>query len=183
MLLFQTGCRAQEIGDLQWPEVDLDNGELLIPGARIKNAIDLCNPLTGEAVKILRRVKRRPDRANVFGRTKRPGICLKYARDNINDRIADAGGTPPKNWTLHDIRRTFRTRLAALKVPMHVAEALLGHVGHRPKIVRVYDTHEYWDEKRRALAMWEDNLRAIIDGTAKKIERPNFGQRKKENPA
>src|SRR5262249_1844593 len=25
MLLFLTGCRAQEIGDLQWPEVDLDN--------------------------------------------------------------------------------------------------------------------------------------------------------------
>jgi Arm DNA-binding domain len=29
MLLFLTGCRAQEIGDLQWCEVDLDNGELL----------------------------------------------------------------------------------------------------------------------------------------------------------
>jgi len=66
-LLFLTGCRRQEIGDLQWSELDLDNGELRIPGARIKNAVELCNPLADWAVKILRSVEHSPDRANVFG--------------------------------------------------------------------------------------------------------------------
>ena len=145
--------------------------------------MDLCVPLAGGAVEILRRVERRPDRDNVFGHTKRPGICLKYARDNINDRIADAGGTPPQNWTLHDIRRTVRTRLAAVGVLDDVAERLLGHVGHIKKIGRTYNRHEYWAEKRKALAMWETELRDIIAGTAKKLERPNFGQRREGNPA
>jgi integrase len=183
MLLFLTGCRAQEIGDLQHSEIDLDNGELFIPKERIKTDNNLCNPLADGAVQILRRVERRPDKANVFGHTKRPGMDLKPARKNINDRIAKAGGTPPKDWTLHDIRRTVRTRLAALGVGMDVGERLLGHIGHVNPIVRTYNLHEYWPEKRKALAMWEANLRAIIDGTAEKIARPNFSQRREGNPA
>jgi len=137
------------------------------------------------AVKILRRVEPRPGRDHVFGRTKRPGAGQRLGGANqmINERIVKAGGTPPKDWRLHDIRRTFRTRLAALGVSMDVAEALVGHVGHRSQIERVYNKYEYWAEKRTALAMWEDNLRAIINGTAEKIARPRFGERKKEDTA
>ena len=69
--------------------------------------------------------------------------------------------------------------MTALRVSTDVAEALLGHVGHRKKIVRTYDRYEYWAEKRTALTMWETNLRAIIDGTAEKIARPQFGEPKK----
>jgi hypothetical protein len=64
---------------------------------------------------------------------------------------------------------------------MDVAEALLGHVGHRNPIERTYNRHDYWAEKRRALAMWEANLRAIIDGTAEKIAHPQFGQRRPQS--
>jgi integrase len=181
-LLFLTGCRAQEIGGLQWPEVDLDNSELFIPKERIKNKNDLCNPLSNWAVQILRGIEQRPDRDNVFGHNKR-GQSLRNTHHKINKRITDAGGAAPKNWTIHDIRRTFRTRMAALGVGMDVAEALLGHVGHRNQIERTYNKHDYWAEKRTALTMWETNLRAIIAGTAEKIAHPKFGERKKENPA
>jgi integrase len=178
MLLFLTGCRRQEIGDLQWPEVDLDNGELLIPATRIKTAVELCNPLSDLAVQILRRVERRPDRDAVFGYGNRDGCRLSHLTRSINTHITEAGGTPPKNWRLHDIRRTFRTHLAALGVSMDVAEALLGHIGHRTEVERTYNRYQYWAEKRQALAMWETHLRAIIDGTAEKIARPRFGERK-----
>jgi integrase len=185
-LLFLTGCRAQEIGDLRWSEVDLDNGELRIPGERIKNAEELCNPLTDWAVQILRTIEQRPDRVHMFGRSKRPdnrGQSAHNIHGRIDKRITKAGGTPPKDWRVHDIRRTFRTRLAELGVSMDVAEALLGHVGHRKQIERTYNRHDYWAEKKRALAMWEANLRAIIDGTAEKITRPRFGERKKGDTA
>jgi integrase len=68
-LLFLTGCRAQEIGDLQWSEVDLDNGELFLPKERTKNEIDLCIPLSDMAIQILRKVEdeRGRSRPNVFG--------------------------------------------------------------------------------------------------------------------
>ena len=183
MLLFLTGCRAQEIGDLQHSEVDLDNSELLIPKARIKNKTDLCNPLPDLAVQILRRIEKRPDRDSVFGNSNRSGLRLKGRAENVNEFIIQAGGTPPKNWTLHDIRRTFVTRMEALGVSEKVGEALVGHVGHTKKIRRTYNKYKYWAEKRRALAMWEANLRAIIDGTAERIAGPRFGEPRKENTA
>jgi integrase len=183
-LLFLTGCRRQEIGELRWDEVNLDHAELCIPPQRTKKARQLFNPLSDWAVEILRSVERRPDRVCVFGRTKRlPGLRLNDAHKDIDKLITRAGGTPPKGWTLHDIRRTFRTRLAALGVSTDVAEALVGHVGHRTEMDRVYNRHKYWAEKRQALAKWEAHLRAIIDGTAEKIAHPRFGERKKGGTA
>jgi integrase len=182
-LLFLTGCRSHEIGDLKRSEVDLDNGELKISGARTKNAVELFNPLADMAVQILRGIKQRPGNDSFFGRGDEAGLSLRHLVRDINVRIVKAGGTPVKHWTPHDIRRTFRTRLAALKVSMDVAEALLGHVGHRNQIERTYNRYDYWPEKRRALTMWEANLRAIIDGTAEKFSRPRFGERKKEDTA
>jgi integrase len=109
-----------------------------------------------------------------------PGLHLPGVNGEIDRRIARAGGIPPVDWTIHDIRRTVRTRLAALGVTNDVAEALLGHSGNRPLVVRTYNRYDYWPEKRNAVAMWEANLRAIIDGTAEKIIHPRFGERKKE---
>src|SRR5262249_28963237 len=151
---------------------------------RIKTDNDLSNPLADWAVQILRRVEQRPGKNQFFGHhTKRPGLLLHCIPQVINQRITQANGIPPKHWTLHDIRRTVRTHLAALGVSMDVGERLLGHMGHVPEIVRTYNRYEYWPEKRQALAMWEAHLRAIIDGTAKKIERGRFGERREGNTA
>jgi integrase len=189
-LLFLTGCRRREIGELHWSEVDLDNAELRIPGSRRKSQVsqeeelELFVPLADWAVQILRRIPRRPNNDFVFGgREKVFGINLTGVRDRINQRIAGAGHPSPLDWRLHDIRRTFRTRMAALKVTMDVGEALLGHVGHRSDVVRIYDQYEYWPEKKQALAKWVSHLRAVIAGTAAKIATPEFGKRKKGGPA
>jgi len=183
MLLFLTGCRAQEIGDLQWHEVDLDNRELKIPAERTKNKRILFNPLMDRAVQILRRVERRPGRDFVFGRSKIKGMGLnvKNANTLTNRKISNAD--VPPDWRIHDIRRTFRTKMAQLGVSKDVGEALLGHGGHRTELEETYDLYDRWPEKRQALAKWEDHLRAIIDGTAEKITTPQFGKRKEGGAA
>src|SRR5262249_27681216 len=63
-------------------------------------------------------------------------------------------------WTNHDIRRTVRSRLAALRVPDVVAEQVIGH--QRKGIAAVYDRHGYEDEKREALEKWAAALRSIV---------------------
>jgi integrase len=185
-LLFLTGCRAQEIGGLQRSEVEpLDNAELFIPGSRRKSrkkqehAMNLHVPLADWAVQILRGVAKRPNNDLVFGRGRKvSGLYLVGCDTRVDRQIIKAGGIPPRDWSLHDIRRTFRTKMAQLGVTPDVAEALVGHVGHRTEMDRIYNRYEYWPEKKLALAKWQDHLRAIIDGTAEKIARPNFGQRK-----
>ena len=59
-------------------------------------------------------------------------------------------GNKLPDWTNHDIRRTVRTKLSALRIPEEVREAVLAHA--RPGIKGHYDHHQYLDEKRDALS-------------------------------
>lgn len=81
-------------------------------------------------------------------------------------------------WTLHDIRRTFVTRLAQLGVDDKIAELLVNHrKGRSNKVRRTYDQEEYWGAKLDAIRKWEKLLREIIDGTAPEIPRSMSGRK------
>jgi integrase len=69
-----------------------------------------------------------------------------------------------ENFTLHDIRRTVRTRLSALRIPEQIAELVIGHA--KRGLVRVYDQHKYADEVREALEAWNAKLEAIVNPPA-----------------
>ena len=63
------------------------------------------------------------------------------------------------NFTIHDFRRTARTHLAALGVDPVVAERCLNH---RIKGVEgIYNRHQYFDERKAALAQWANLLVAL----------------------
>jgi hypothetical protein len=69
-----------------------------------------------------------------------------------------------RNWQLRDIRRTFRSNMARLKVPREIAEILLNHVtgANRNDLDEIYDRYDYLPEKKEALARWEKRLRLIL---------------------
>ena len=68
-------------------------------------------------------------------------------------------------WTIHDLRRTFTTNLAALGTPIHVTEKLLNHVtGTVSGVAAVYNRHSYMDEMRKAVQQWETRLAEILTG-------------------
>ena len=62
----------------------------------------------------------------------------------------------------HDLRRTVRTRLSALRIPVEVKDAVLNHV---PRTIgeKNYDRHTFVDEKREALDRWSDLIASIIN--------------------
>lgn len=63
-------------------------------------------------------------------------------------------------WTIHDIRRTVRSKLAELGVPREVARKVLNH--EDGKVDRIYNRHEYRAEKREALEKWERMLLSLV---------------------
>jgi integrase len=65
-LLFYTACRRQEIGSLEWSEIDFDKAMLVIPGDKMKNHRVHRLPLVPEAIEILRDTPR-TDSPFVFG--------------------------------------------------------------------------------------------------------------------
>jgi integrase len=62
-------------------------------------------------------------------------------------------------FTLHDLRRTAQTQLAALGMRREVAERCLGHQLRR--VEGTYDRHDYFKERRAALERGDRKVTAI----------------------
>jgi integrase len=153
-LLFLTGCRLNEIGCLQWSEVNLETKTITLPATRTKNHTEHTVPLTDKAVAILEAIPRRVGRDLVFGVGKGGFGAWTKAKLNLQAKSKTEG------WTPHDIRRTVRTGLGKLGVEPHVAEACLNHLPAR--LIRTYDRNTYAAEKRAALDAWASHLSVVI---------------------
>jgi integrase len=167
-LLLLTGCRREEIGGLRWSEVNFDTGALTIPGERTKNHRTLTLTLPPMALDILRTVERPEGRTFVFGRFgDRPYMGWAYAKLILDTRITQATGKVLPRWTLHDLRRTFRSGLGRLGVRPDVAELCINHA--RGTLQATYDRYRYEKEMAQALALWAEHLLAVVEGRSTNV--------------
>ena len=148
-ILLYTGQRRGEIAGLRYEWIDWEKRTITFPAAITKNKRTHRIPFGVRIEELLRRGETKgvlfPARGvdtPFFGWSK-----SKPRFDNL---------CPLPHWTLHDLRRTFATNLAALGVPVHVTEKALNHVsGTTGGIVAVYQRHTYESEVREAMAVWE----------------------------
>jgi integrase len=76
-----------------------------------------------------------------------------------------------EHFTVHDMRRTARTQLAALGIPSELAERALNH--KLKGIEGTYNRHDYFDERKQALVVWADLLSKQTPHTARrKVKSP-----------
>lgn len=174
-LLILTGQRRDEVAKLQWNELDLENAVWLLPGSRAKNAKQHAVPLSATAVEILKSLPRLVDPVTeqpsefaftTNARTAVSGFSKAKARlDALVSNLSGCDGTPPAPWRIHDLRRTVASNLARLGQPIHIVEAILNHrSGTISGVAAVYIRHEFAEEKRRALTVWEQHLKCLWDG-------------------
>jgi integrase len=156
-LLLLSGCRASEIGGLQWSEVLSDR--IVIPGERVKNRRTHTVPLMPTMRTIL---KRPPSGDFVFGRATGRGFTgWSSSKVELDKRLGDAF----KPWIVHDLRRTLVTGCCELGVNPHVVEAAVNHVsGFRHGVAGHYNWSEYEIPIRRALSLWERHVLKIAGG-------------------
>lgn len=150
-LLILTGQRRSEIASLRWTPDPLgkhghiEGDWLKFPDTKNGKAHEV--PLSPLALQIIKAIPRRGE--YLFNRGK-PFDSFVLAKRKLDH---ESGVTA---WVLHDLRRTVRTGLARLRVPMEVAERILNH---SPAIagglVGTYDQHDYRQEMREALKLWE----------------------------
>ena len=67
---------------------------------------------------------------------------------------------PMPRWTIHDLRRTARSLMAAAGVLPGHAEAVMGH--KQDGVVGIYDRHDYFNEKAEALVALAGRIRDIV---------------------
>jgi len=163
-LLILTGQRRGEIGLLQWKWIDETNRTITFPVEVTKNNRSHTFPFGAMAAEIFVSLPRAGDYVFPATREFRNGVSVRVVNGWSKlktkfDKVAD--GVEP--WTLHDLRRTFATNLAALGTPIHVTEKLLNHVsGTVSGVTAIYNRHAYMDEMRAAIASWEKELVKIV---------------------
>lgn len=68
-----------------------------------------------------------------------------------------------ENATVHDLRRTVGTSLSRLGISKDIRARVLNHVdGARSVTDAVYNQHEFREEKRHALTVWEQELARVV---------------------
>jgi integrase len=156
-LILLTGCRRQEVGSMEWCEID---GDLwTIPGSRMKGGQVHEVPLSALARAQL------PPKADgaVFGAFDGWTAAKRRLDEAIAALRSDAPALP---WGLHDLRRTFSTMMNehGLAEP-HIIEACLAHTGFKSGVAGVYNRAAYREAKRAALEAWAALVSEIAGGS------------------
>ena len=162
-LLILTAQRRNEVSAMKWEELDFEKRTWTLPQDRAKNRTGHIIPLTDGVTKILRELPTTGE--YVFSTTGRTSVSgFSKAKKRLVALIDEerGEGNPVPDWTFHDLRRTATTGMARLRVPPHIADAVLNHKSGTIKgVAAVYYRHAYLDERREALEAWEAHVWAI----------------------
>ena len=121
ILLIFTGLRSEEALGLNWQNIDLKNRKLTIPDTKNKREHQL--PLPDYTVKMLENRKSGSISSKVFP-GKNPDKCLINPYKQI-DKVEEISGV---TFSMHDLRRTFRTYANYLEIPDSTTKRLMNHV-------------------------------------------------------
>ena len=155
-LLILTGQRRSEIGSLKWVYIEEIRRTISLPPEIVKNGHRHTFPYGACVQALIGRIPK--DNEYLFpSRDGHPFSGYFQLKIHLDKKSKIA------HWTLHDLRRTFATNLAALGTPIHVTEKLLNHIsGTVSGVAAIYNRHAYMDEMRAAIDAWEKRLSVIL---------------------
>ena len=172
-LLLVLGARKSELCEMQWSELDLDNAVWHLHSDRSKTDVAISIPLPHQALTWLQELKVRSFGSDYVFPNRRRSKKPHMGSDTLNRAISKLFGQepgrkiPPPNvmgdlehFTVHDLRRTFRSIAASAGVPGHVGERCLNH--KLKGVEGIYDRYDYYDERKEAHQKVADLLEPIL---------------------
>lgn len=168
-LLLVTGQRRGEIAGARIDELDLDarKPSWTIGAGRTKNGLAHTLPLGPMALKLWRAaIEDFADKEFVFPAS-RAGVSSHIHPGSITHAMREIRTTCGlDDVRVHDLRRTVRTRMAALRIPREISARLLNHADEYERGVHdeSYNRHDYFDEKLDAMEQWEAELALLLKG-------------------
>jgi integrase len=166
-LLILNGQRRGEIANLRRPWINPAQRLITLPEWVTKNGREHTFPYGELTARILDTIPRLNSTDLLFPSRvadDRPISGWSKYKTQLNDGVDD--------WTLHDLRRKFGTKLAELRVAPHVVERLLNHtmgsIGNKADsivsaVAEVYNLATYLPEMREAIEeRWEPFLQSLL---------------------
>jgi integrase len=165
-LLLLLAVRKGELIAAPLSEFNLDGGVWSLPAERTKTGVAVDIPLSPAAVVSLRELIRLGCGSTwLLPARKAQSRMLPHIHENtLNVALSKVKKLLPdlESFTVHDFRRTARTHLAAIGVEPHIAERCLNH--KIKGVEGVYNRHDYFEERRKALQLWASFLLACESG-------------------
>lgn len=171
-LLLLTGQRKSEVIEARWAEIDEAARQWVLPPARAKNNSEHIVFLAGETVRIVAELPRIAGSAFLFTTLgDRPISGISKFKERLDALIAEInGGDPIPAWRIHDLRRTFVSGCARLRIPSEVVERAVNHVSESFGGIRgVYNVFAYEAERRDAMARWATHVLAVVHADPAKV--------------
>jgi len=155
-LLILTGQRRGEIAALHWEWIDEEARTISFPASITKNGRPHTIPFGPMAYAVLDGLG--SDKLIFLARGKNtPFNGWSKAKTQLDTQSG------ANDWTLHDLRRTFATRLAEMAVAPHIIERLLNHIsGTVSGVAAVYNRASYMEEMKAATQLWENKLQTLL---------------------
>jgi len=162
-ILLILGMRKMELFSARWQDVCLERQFFQIYADSTKAKKSLAVPIPSDVIYLFERLKVLAGRSDYLFPARKRSNSPYISNDTVNHTIADLFGKvvskrkPSENvlgkaglpeFSIHDLRRSFRTLLATHGVRNEVAERCLNHADSR--IVRTYNRYEYRKERREA---------------------------------
>lgn len=168
-LLILTGQRRSEVAGMHARELDLPARTWTIPGARTKNGVLTDVWLADAALDIIAALPKDGFLLTGSGRSAFSGFSRAKAR--LDGLAAEIAGEPLADWTLHDLRRSWASGVARMKLGApHVIEKALNHrSGVIKGVAAVYNRFDYFDERRAAMDAWARHVLQLVTGSESKV--------------
>jgi integrase len=164
-LALLTGCRLREIADARRSEFKDDFAVLEISAGRTKNGRKHIIELPPLARSILASVP--PSESDLVFTW---GNGQRISGFGAEKKQLDLAMGVNKPWKIHDLRRTFATKLADdLHIVPHVIEAALNHASARTTIAATYNISTYADQRKIVLQRWADHIQSLVSGETSKV--------------
>lgn len=175
-LILVTAQRPGEIANARFDQFNVDAMTWSIPAEISKNGREHVVPLSDLASELVEQLRALAvDRPHLLPsqmskRRRDEPISVRALSRALRNNITQ-GKRPTlfglEPFTPHDLRRTAATHMTMLGTArLHVSK-VLNHSDN--ETTAIYDRHAYLDEKRQALVVWADELRAIASGKARKV--------------
>jgi integrase len=164
-LLVLTGQRRGEIAALRWTWIDKRAKTITFPPEITKNRRSHTLPYGALVAEILAELPEFDDLLFPASRTHVRGKPTSVFNGWPKAKAAfDAKLDCVSPYTLHDLRRTFSSQLAALGTPIHVTEKLLNHVsGTLSGVAGIYNRYSYAAEMHAAVDTYETHLKKLLN--------------------
>jgi integrase len=174
-LLLLTAQRRDELAYAAWSEFDLNKQTWTLPGERTKNGRSNIVHLSPLAIEIIEKLPRIASKKGwVFttglGGGDMPVSGFGRGRQRIAAAMAAASAEEVAPFTLHDLRRSAATGMAALGIAPHVVDKILNHSsGKIAGVAKIYNRFEYLPERKAALEAWARHVESLIRPTPSNI--------------